>query len=429
VDVDTAPDGNLVYTSLGDFSATGGSIHEISYSALNHSPVAHPTSDAAGEPTVNFDGSTSSDVEDGQALAAYDWDFGDDTVHGTDATESHTYAEAGRYRAKLTVTDSGGKSGTDSVIVQVGTPPANVQIQAPANYRDSEAVTLHASADSAEPLTYSWQLLLRHLSHYHPFTHQTGPDITFTPPDDHDADAFVGITLTATDSDGLVATQTMQLQPQKVPFNLLSEPVGAPMDYAGRSVTGPLHTQSAIGFKASASAARSFTAAGHDYVFDGWDSGDSRIQTFTIPDGGLTLTARYRDVTPTIIKPAPPPVLPPPDHSGPRLRFRKLDARKGVLSGTVSDAAGVRSVYVALGHAMEGKRCHWWATSVGRLSRATRSCSKPLWIHATLKGSGWTAKLNRKRIPAGYYRVLLRSVDRLGNTSSKLQRQRVKKVR
>ena len=40
VDVDTAPDGNLVYTSLGDFSATGGSIHEISYSAANHSPVA-----------------------------------------------------------------------------------------------------------------------------------------------------------------------------------------------------------------------------------------------------------------------------------------------------------------------------------------------------------------------------------------------------
>jgi glucose/arabinose dehydrogenase len=48
VDVDTAPDGNLVYTSLGDFSATGGSIQEISHPAQNHSPVADATSDAAG---------------------------------------------------------------------------------------------------------------------------------------------------------------------------------------------------------------------------------------------------------------------------------------------------------------------------------------------------------------------------------------------
>jgi hypothetical protein len=148
-----------------------------------------------------------------------------------------------------------------------------------------------------------------------------------------------------------------------------------------------------------------------------------------VPDGGLTLTAHYRYVTPTIVKPAPPPVLPAPDHSGPRLRFKKLDARKGLLSGTVSDAAGVKTVYVAMGHAIEGKRCHWWATSVGRLSRTTRSCSKPRWIRATLKGTAWTAKLNRKRVPAGHYRVLLRAVDRLGNTSSKLERQRVKKVR
>jgi PKD repeat protein len=377
---------------------------------------------------VHFDGATSSDVEDGQTLT-YDWNFDDGTAHGTHATESHTYAHAGRYTAKLTVTDSQGKTGTDSVIVQVGTPPANVQIQAPPNYRDGEAVTLHGSAESAESLTYSWHLLLRHLSHFHPFTHQTGADITFTPPDDHDADAFVDVTLTVTDSDGLVSTQKLQLHPQTAPFNLLSEPEGAPMDYAGRSVTAPFHTQSAIGFNASASTPQSFTAAGHDYVFDGWDSGGSRVQTFTIPAGGLTLTARYRDVTPTIVKPAPPPVLPPPDHSGPRMRFKKLDARKGMLSGTVSDAAGVKAVYVAMGHAVEGKRCHWWAASVGRLSRTTRSCSKPRWIRATLKGSGWTAKLNRKRVPAGYYRLLLRAVDRLGNTTSTLQRQRVKKIR
>jgi hypothetical protein len=194
-------------------------------------------------------------------------------------------------------------------------------------------------------------------------------------------------------------------------------------------VTGPFHTQSAIGFEGSASTAQRFSTGGHDYLFEGWDGGGARVHPFTVPDGGLTLTARYRDVTPTIVTPAPTPVLPPPDHSSPHLRFKKLDARKGLLSGTVSDAAGVKTVYVALGHAIEGKRCHWWATSVGRLSRGTRTCSKPLWIHATLNGSGWTAKLNRKRIPPGYYRVVLRAMDRLGNRSDDLKRTRVKKAR
>ncbi len=428
VDVDTAPDGNLVYASLGDYSATGGSIRKITYSAVNHSPVAHATSDAAGGPAVNFNGSTSVDAEDGNSLT-YDWDFGDGSAHGTHATEPHEYAGTGRYTAKLTVTDSGGEKGTDSVIVQVGTPPANLQIQTPANYRDGEQVTLHASADGTTPLTYSWHLLLRHLSHFHPFTHKTGADISFTPPTDHDADALVDITLTVTDGDGLVSTKKMQLHPETAPLNLLSEPAGAPMDYAGRNVPEPFHTQSAIGFEASASTARSFSDGGHDYVFDGWDGGDSRVQTFTVPAGGRTLTARYRDVTPTIVKPAPPPVLPPPDHSGPRLRFKKLDARNGMLNGTVSDAAGVKTVYVALGHATENRRCHWWVTSAGRLSRGTRPCSKPLWIRAALKGSNWTAKLNRRRVPAGYYRLVLRAVDRLGNTSNALQRQRVKRIR
>jgi glucose/arabinose dehydrogenase len=433
VDVDTAPDGNLVYTSLGDFSATGGSIQEISYAAQNRSPLADARSDTTNGVAplnVQFDGSHSSDP-DGDALT-YQWDFGDG-AGSNQVSPTHQYTAAGQYTAKLTVKDPGDKTGSDSVIVQVGAPPAISGITSSvAMYRDGEPVTLTASASDDGPLadsSYTWQLLLRHLAHFHQLTAPSGRQVTFTPPTDHDADAYVDITLTVTDADGLVAKRNMKLYPETVPFNLISEPAGAPMDYAGRSMTGPFHTQSAIGFEGSVSTAQSFDTGGHDYLFEGWDGGGPRVHPFTVPEGGLTLTARYRDVTPPIIKPAPPPVLPPPDHTGPRLRFKKLDARKGLLSGTVSDAAGVKAVYVAVGHAIEGKRCHWWATSVGRLSRSTRSCSKPRWIRAALKDSNWTAKLNRKRIPAGYYRVVTRAVDRLGNASSTLQWQHVKKIR
>jgi glucose/arabinose dehydrogenase len=432
VDVDTDPaNGNLVYTSLGDYSATGGSIHEIAYSAANHSPVAHATADQNGA-TVQFDGSGSTDVEDGSESLTYDWNFGDGSPHSSERhPPEHTYAHDGRYTAKLTVTDSGGKTGTDSVVVQVGTPPA-VTIDAPPSYRDGQEVDLHASATGTGTLTYSWQLLLRHLNHFHPFTHQTTQDVSVTPPTDHDADAYIDVTLTVTDGDGLETTKNIHVPPDTVQFDLLSIPAGAPMDYAGRAVSGPFHTSSAIGFEGSVSTAEAFSKDGRQYVFDGWDGGATdRVQNFTTPDSAVTMTARYRDVTPPIVQQAPttslpPPVLPAPDKSGPRLHYKKL--KKGVLSGTVSDAAGVRSVYVALGRKNARKRCAWWATSAGRLARKAVACTKPRWIRAKLKGTTWTAKLGRKPIPAGSYRLVIRARDRLGNPTDLFKRVTVKKA-
>ncbi|MGN9811345.1 S8 family serine peptidase [Micromonospora sp. BQ11] len=64
--------------------------------------------------TCSFDAGTSTD-SDG-TVTGYTWDFGDGTT-GTGKTVSHTYAKAGYYSVKLTVTDNQGK--TDSVRRQV----------------------------------------------------------------------------------------------------------------------------------------------------------------------------------------------------------------------------------------------------------------------------------------------------------------------
>src|SRR5699024_8522817 len=61
---------------------------------------------------ATFDASGSS-ASGGASITKYDWDFGDSSTHGSDAKPSHTYAKAGTYRVKLTVTDSTGA--TDSV--------------------------------------------------------------------------------------------------------------------------------------------------------------------------------------------------------------------------------------------------------------------------------------------------------------------------
>lgn len=73
---------------------------------------------------VRFDGSRSSDPNGNDDLASWSLDFGDGTasVSGTGpppAEVTHTYADAGRFQATLTVSDAGGAS--DSATVQIRT--------------------------------------------------------------------------------------------------------------------------------------------------------------------------------------------------------------------------------------------------------------------------------------------------------------------
>jgi PKD repeat protein len=72
---------------------------------------------------ATFDGSASTDPDG--SIASYDWDFGDGKS-GTGQKPAHTYASAGDYDVKLTVTDNRG--GTDSVThtVSIVIPPDDV---------------------------------------------------------------------------------------------------------------------------------------------------------------------------------------------------------------------------------------------------------------------------------------------------------------
>ena len=64
-----------------------------------------------------FDGTASSDAEGG--ALTYDWDFGDGTTHGSGATTTHTYADAGDRPVTLKVTDN---KGATNAITRTASP-------------------------------------------------------------------------------------------------------------------------------------------------------------------------------------------------------------------------------------------------------------------------------------------------------------------
>jgi PKD repeat protein len=72
--------------------------------------------------TVN--GTASSDPDG--TIASYAWSWGDATADGSGATANHTYAAAGTYPVRLTVTDDDGATGTTTSQVTVTAPQVPV---------------------------------------------------------------------------------------------------------------------------------------------------------------------------------------------------------------------------------------------------------------------------------------------------------------
>jgi PKD domain-containing protein len=105
-------------------NASHSCVLTMSDNAPTASFTSTPLSPTTGQ-AASFDGSASSD-SDG-TISSYSWDFGDGAT-GSGATPSHSYATAGTYAVKLTVTDNDGSSGnlTQSVAVAQSTGSAPV---------------------------------------------------------------------------------------------------------------------------------------------------------------------------------------------------------------------------------------------------------------------------------------------------------------
>jgi PKD repeat protein len=151
VDTSTDPDGNITQSSwnFGDGRTANGTSVTHTYTSEGSFIVQHTVTDSeginasctttvnviapgtapscaftvdvpSGSSTATFNGSTSTDTDEGgDSIVSWSWNFGDNSAAGSGAVVNHTYAAAGTYNAVLTITDDEGDTAncTQQVII------------------------------------------------------------------------------------------------------------------------------------------------------------------------------------------------------------------------------------------------------------------------------------------------------------------------
>jgi PKD repeat protein len=234
---------------------------------VNKVPVASFTT-APTDLAVAVDGSASSDPDG--TVAGYSWDFGDGST-GTGVTASRTYAAAGTYTVKLTVTDDKGATGFTTKTVTVTAPPAPNQppvaafTATPTNL--SVAFDAGTSSDPDGTISsYAWNF----------GDSSTGSGKTANRT--YAAAGTYPVTLTVTDNKGATATKTAQVTVSAAP------PANQPPTAAFTSNV----TNLAVDFDGTGSSDPDGTVASY-----AWDFGDSSAGTGTEPSHTYAAAGAY----------------------------------------------------------------------------------------------------------------------------------------
>jgi glucose/arabinose dehydrogenase len=326
VDLQVGPEGNLYYVKIFDATDEEGKIHQISYepdapfASISASPRWGPLNLPTGL-KIQFDGSESSDPN-GEALT-YEWDLDGDGEFDDSTSEKPTliYKAAKNVTVSLRVKDESGKSSVAKTIVYPGDTPPSVEITEPSPSltwgvgqqihfagvaTDNEEGTLPASK-------LGWKTRVLHCPaacHQHPL--QSYPEVSsgVLEAPDHDYPSHLDFVFTATDSRGLSASQTVQIDPRPVTLHLASDPAGVTLGAGARSEAGPFDLTVIEGGRITLSAPESVDAGGKSLPFRSWSDGGARVHTI-VANAPATYTALYRGPE----EPSPPaPDRPPQSH-------------------------------------------------------------------------------------------------------------------
>ena len=149
MDIQFGKDGSLYLLTYGDgfFAANpDAGMYRFDYLKGQRAPravlTATPTS--GQEPlTVSFSSAGSSDADPADSIS-FAWDFdGNGTTDSIDAAPTHVYTTTGQYTARLTVTDTSGKTGFASTVITVGNTAPSVTVTTPTRGRHLRLRRLH----------------------------------------------------------------------------------------------------------------------------------------------------------------------------------------------------------------------------------------------------------------------------------------------
>ena len=182
----------------------------------------------------------------------------------------------------------------------------------------------------------SWKVVFHHDSHIHPVLDGvTGGSGSLTIPSS--GHSFNGqtsyeIVLTATDEDGIQATDSVIVRPEKAPVSLTSSPSGLSLLLDGISRTTPFAQEEIVGFRYAVDA----PSPQSGYAFSSWSDGGAAAHTVTVPAGGLSLSATFQQSsTPGLVA-----AYSFNEGSGTTLTDRAGHGHTGTLTGPTWTAAG-----------------------------------------------------------------------------------------
>jgi glucose/arabinose dehydrogenase len=345
VDLEVGPEGDVYYASL--FTEAGGNefepgaIHRIRYFSGNQPPVARLSVDHQWGPKplqAEFDASGSSDADEDSL--EYEWDLDGDgefeDAPTTDSTVSETFNDASNHTVAVRVVDPGGAESVARVTVYPDDTPPLPTISAPKPSLEWSAgapVVFKGSAQDAEDGTLAvtsldWVTRLYHCPqacHAHPL--QAFPSVasgSFLAPE-HDLPSHIEVTLTAVDSRGLVGRKSVEIDPQTVDLNIVSDPPGLPLSAGLLSGPTPLALHLIRGTSVTLSAPASAQLEGVTQPWRSWSDGGARVHAI-VANSSTTYTASYREPESPPPTPTPPTKATEPVHIGlpfvigPRLR-------------------------------------------------------------------------------------------------------------
>jgi glucose/arabinose dehydrogenase/PKD repeat protein len=308
---------NLMIGPGGDLFVVDfeGEIRRVTYDDGNSPPTAVATADPSyGQLPLNvsFDASGSSDPDPGDQLS-FAWDLdGDGQYDDSNAVKpTWQYTGAATVTVRLRVTDGGGLTATDTIVIGAGNFPPDARIDSPtAALKWAVGDTISFSGGGTDPddgalgaASMSWSLILRHCvtvdnCHSHPL--QTYPGVaggSFTAPD-HDYPSHLELRLTVTDKGGLSDTETLRLDPRTVDLTFRTEPAGLTLAVGSESAVAPFTRTVIVGSRNSVAAPTPQGLGQTWQGFSSWSDGGARSHEIVAPAAATTYTAAYQQQTP-----------------------------------------------------------------------------------------------------------------------------------